>query len=227
MASPMKSSPPNGEKIDGEMIETFFTVDGTFGPEEIKEKGSRFISYLYPVESKEAADAVITGLRKKYYDSTHVCFAYRLGKGEELYVRFNDDGEPSGTAGLPIYNEIKSKGYFNVLVAVVRYFGGVKLGTGGLTRAYGQAAAKVLNISKQITIHIKQKISLSFPFHFTGEIMQIVNRFSLDILKQEYSADGIHMQLDVSVGKIDEVTKLVIERSSGKITPAIEIPGAA
>jgi len=106
---------------------------------------------------------------------------------------------------------------------VVRYFGGVKLGTGGLTRAYGQAAAKVLNISTRVTVHIKQKISVSFPFHFTGEIMQIVNRFSLDILKQEYSADGIHMQLDVPVGKIAEVTKQVVERSSGKITPTIEM----
>lgn len=218
----MKSSPPNGEETDGEMIETFSTVDKTYGPEEIKEKGSRFISYLYPVETKEAADAVIVVLRKKYYDATHVCFAYRLGKGEEQYFRFNDDGEPSGTAGLPIYNEIKSKEYFNVLAAVVRYFGGVKLGTGGLTRAYGQAAAKVLNISTKITVHIKQKISVSFPFHFTGEIMQVVNRFSLDILKQEYSADGIQMQLDVPVGKVTEVTKQVIERSSGKIIPTLK-----
>lgn len=202
------------------MIETFSTVDSTYGPEEIKEKGSRFISYLYPIETKEAADAVITGLRKKYYDATHVCFAYRLGKGEEQHVRFSDDGEPSGTAGLPIYNEIKSKEYFNVVAAVVRYFGGIKLGTGGLTRAYGQAAAKILNISTKITIHIKQTISVFFPFSFTGEIMQIVNRFSLDILKQEYSADGIRIQLDVPVGKIAEITKQVVERSKGKIIPS-------
>jgi len=205
------------------LIEAFSTLARTYGPQEIKEKGSRFIAYLYPVETKEAADAAIVALRKKYYDATHVCFAYRLGKGEEQYFRCSDDGEPSGTAGLPIYNEIKSKEYFNVLAAVVRYFGGVKLGTGGLTRAYGQAAAKVLNISTRVTVHIKQKISVSFPFHFTGEIMQIVNRFSLDILKQEYSADGIHMQLDVPVGKIAEVTKQVVERSSGKITPTIEM----
>lgn len=203
------------------MIEIFNTVDKTYGPEEIKEKGSRFISYLFPIDTKEAADTFIAGLRKKYYDATHVCFAYRLGKGEEEYVRFNDDGEPSGTAGLPIYNEIKSKEYFNVLVAVIRYYGGVKLGTGGLTRAYGQTAAKVLEISKKITIQIKQKISLSFPFSLTGEMMQIVHRFSLDILKQEYSADGIQMQLDVPVGKVAEVTKQVVERSSGKITPTL------
>jgi uncharacterized YigZ family protein len=215
----MKSSPQNGDEINSEMIEIFCTVDKTYGPEEIKEKGSRFISYLYPIDTKEAADNFIAGLRKKYYDATHVCFAYRLGKGEEQYVRFNDDGEPSGTAGLPIYNEIKSKDYFNVLVAVIRYYGGVKLGTGGLTRAYGQTAAKVLEISKKITIQIKQKISVSLPFSLTGEMMQIVHRFSLDILKQEYSADGIQMQLDVPVGKVTEVTKQVVERSSGKITP--------
>lgn len=207
------------------MIETFYTIDKIYGPEEIKEKGSRFIAYLYPVEKKEIVDTYIGTLRKKYYDATHVCFAYRLGKGEEQYVRCNDDGEPSGTAGLPIYNEIKSKDYFNVLAAVVRYFGGVKLGTGGLTRAYGQAAGKVLEIATKVTVHIKQKISVSFPFNLTGEVMQIVNRFSLVILKQEYTADGIHMQLNVPIGKIEEITKQIIERSSGKIIPCFNIGG--
>ncbi|MCP5106855.1 MAG: hypothetical protein GY950_25955 [bacterium] len=199
------------------MIEIFYTLDKTYGPEEIKEKGSRFISYLYPVKTREAADDVIAGLRKKYYDSTHVCFSYRLGNGKEDYFRCNDDGEPSGTAGLPIYNEIKSKEYFNVLAAVVRYYGGTKLGTGGLTRAYGQAAKKVLDISQQVTVHIKQRVSLSFPFDFTGEIMQMVNRFGLDIVKQDYSAEGIYMELDVPVARVGEVKRQVVDRSGGKL----------
>lgn len=199
------------------MIESFFTIDKPYGPEEIKEKGSRFIAYIFPLETKESADGIIARLRKKYYDASHVCFAYRLGEGDEAYFRYNDDGEPSGTAGLPIYNEIKSKQYFNVLAVVVRYFGGTRLGTGGLTRAYGQAAKKVLEISKRITVHIKQRVSVSFPFDFTGEIMQLVNRFSLDIVKQDYSADGIVMQLDVPVGKVDELAKQIVDRSGGKI----------
>jgi len=199
------------------LIESFFTIDGEYGPEEFKEKGSRFISYLYPVESREAADTVIARLRKKYYDSTHVCFAYRLGNGREDYSRYNDDGEPSGTAGLPIYNEIRSKAYFNVLAAVVRYYGGTKLGTGGLTRAYGQAAKNVLEVSKTVTVHVKHRVSVSFPFDFTGEIMQVVSRFALDIVKQDYSAEGIYMELDVPVAKVKEVGRQIIERSGGKV----------
>lgn len=199
------------------MIESFLTIDNEFGPEEFKEKGSRFISYLFPVGSREEADAVIARLRKKYYDSTHVCFAYRLGNGTEDYSRYNDDGEPSGTAGLPIYNEIKSKAYFNVLAAVIRYYGGTKLGTGGLTRAYGQGAKNVLEVSKAVTIHVKQRVSLSFPFDFTGEIMQVVNRFGLDIVKQDYSADGIYMELDVPVGRVKDVERQITERSGGRI----------
>ncbi|UCH96540.1 MAG: YigZ family protein [Candidatus Aminicenantes bacterium] len=208
-----------GGRMSGD-IETYFTIDKKYGPEEIKEKGSRFIAYLYPAGTREATDLIVAGLRKKYYDASHVCFAYRLGKGHEAYFRYNDDGEPSGTAGLPIYSEIKSKEYFNVLAVVVRYFGGTKLGTGGLTRAYSQAAKKVLDISKRITVHIKQRVSVSFPFDFTGEIMQLVNRFSLDIVNQDYSADGIVMQLDVPVGKVDEVTKQIVDRSGGKVKPA-------
>jgi len=199
------------------LIESFFTIDGEYGPEEFKEKGSRFISYLYPVNSKEAADSIIARLRKEYYDSTHVCFAYRLGDGREDYSRYNDDGEPSGTAGLPIYNEIRSKAYFNVLAAVVRYYGGTKLGTGGLTRAYGQAAKNVLGVSRAVTVHVKHRVSVSFPFDFTGEIMQVVNRFALDIVKQDYSADGIYMELDVPVAKVKEVGRQIIERSGGKV----------
>lgn len=205
-----------GEGMSG-VIETYFTIDKKCGPEEIKEKGSRFIAYLYPAGTKEAADLIIAGLRKKYYDASHVCFAYRLGEGHETYSRYNDDGEPSGTAGPPIYHEIKSKQYFNVLAVVVRYFGGTKLGTGGLTRAYGQAAKKVLDLSKRITVHVKQRVSVSFPFDFTGEIMQLVNRFSLDIVNQDYSADGIVMKLDVPVGKVAEAAKQIVDRSGGKI----------
>jgi len=198
-------------------IESFFTVDREYGPEEIKEKGSRFISYLYPAKTKEDADMLIARFRKKYHDATHVCFAYRLGNGKEDYSRYNDDGEPSGTAGLPIYSEIKSKEYFNTLVAVIRYYGGTKLGTGGLTRAYGQAAKKVLDISERVTIHVKQKVSIFFPFDFTGEMMQVVNLFSLDVVKQDYTAHGVQIQLEIPVAKWDDVSKQIINRSNGKI----------
>jgi uncharacterized YigZ family protein len=197
--------------------EFFYTVKKSYGPEEIKEKGSRFISYLYPAAGSEEAETLVTGLRKKYYDSTHVCFAYRLGNGKEEYFRYSDDGEPSGTAGLPIFNEIKNKNYYNVLTAVVRYFGGTKLGTGGLVRAYSGAAKKVIDTSETITIYIKKEASLDFPYEFTGEIMQVVNRFSLDIIDREYSDKGISMKLEIPIGRVNEVSQTITDISSGKI----------
>ncbi len=110
----------------------FLTIRSISGPNEFKEKGSRFISYIYPVSEKERAEEILDESRKKYYDSTHVCFGYRIGAGEEKNLRYSDDGEPSGTAGLPILNELRSRELFNALIVVIRYYGGTKLGTGAL-----------------------------------------------------------------------------------------------
>lgn len=200
-----------------ELVENYLTIDKAYGPEEIKEKGSRFIGSAYPVKDREAAEAIIAGLRKQYHDSTHVCFAYRLGAGEEDYFRYSDDGEPSGSAGAPIFKEIVSKEYFGVLAAVVRYYGGVKLGTGGLVRAYGGIAKKVLDVSRPVVIHVKQRASVSFPFDFTGEMMQWVNRLGLDIVKQDYTAEGSVMILDVPIARVGEASEDLTGRSGGKI----------
>ncbi len=197
----------------------FSTVNSACGPGEFKEKGSRFIAYLYPVTSAEEAHARVAQLRKQYRDASHVCFAFRLadGAGEETYFRFSDDGEPGSTAGLPIYNEIKSKKYLNVLTAVIRYFGGTKLGTGGLVRAYAAAARQVLDGSEPVTIYIKKEISFEFPFQLTGDVMQVVNRFSLDILKREYGAGGVSMTLAVPLTRLEAVEKAISDIGRGKI----------
>ena len=197
--------------------ESFHTVGKAYGPEEIKEKGSRFISYLYPITSAEEAEGIIAALRKEYHDATHVCYAFRLGEGNEEYSRFSDDGEPGSTAGLPIYNAIKANDYFNVLAVVVRYFGGTKLGTGGLARAYGAAARKVIDSAETVTIHIKKEVSLDFPYPFTGEIMQIVNRFSLQVVNREYTSKGVSIKLAVPVARIEDVARGISEASGGKL----------
>ncbi|MCK4763871.1 MAG: YigZ family protein [Candidatus Aminicenantes bacterium] len=197
--------------------EKYLTITKQYGPQEFKEKGSRFISFLYPVGGKEEAEKILHVLRKKFHDATHVCFAYRLGEGEERYFRFSDDGEPSGTAGMPIYNEIKSSSYFNVLAAVVRYYGGTKLGSGGLARAYGKSAALVTAVSKKVTIYIKKEAEVLFPYHFTGEMMQVVKRYSLDIPVREDRVEGVYMKLAVPVGLIDEIIKVISNKSSGKV----------
>ena len=203
--------------------EIFYTIEKSYGPEEIKEKGSRFISYLYPVATVDEAEAQIIRLRKKYYDSTHVCFAYRIGNGKDEYSRFSDDGEPGGTAGVPILNEIKSKQYFNVLAAVVRYYGGTKLGTGGLVRAYGGSAKKVIDPSQPVIVYRKKEAFLHFPYEFTGEIMQIINRFSLDIIDREYTEKGNRIHLAIPASRVDEITRAISDASSGKIH--LDCPG--
>ena len=107
-----------------------------------KEKGSRFISFIYPVKSEEEIKDIVTGLKMKYYDARHHCYAYCLGANRERF-RANDDGEPSSTAGKPILGQIISNDLSNVLIVVIRYFGGIKLGVSGLIQAYKEAAAAV------------------------------------------------------------------------------------
>lgn len=203
--------------VEENKAEKFFTIDKIYGPEEIKEKGSRFLAYLFPVSTVEEIDLIIVDLRKKYYDASHVCFAYRLKQGNEEYFRSSDDGEPSGTAGIPIYNEIKSRDYLNVLAVVIRYFGGTKLGTGGLARTYAAAARNVVEKAATITIYIKKEVSLNFPYDFTGEIMKIINRFGLDILKQEYTGKGVSIKLNVPVALVKEVEKILSDYSKGQL----------
>jgi len=197
----------------------YFTIGKIYGPEEIKEKGSRFLAYLFPVATAAESDSIIAGLRKKYHDATHVCFAYRLGKGIEEYFRYSDDGEPGGTAGLPIYMEIKNREYFNVLAAVIRYFGGIKLGTGGLARAYAAAVRKIIEKAKTLTVRITREISLEFPYDFTGEIMKIIHRFALDIVKQDYTAAGVSITLAVPITRLQEVEKTLTDTSKGQLKP--------
>ncbi len=195
----------------------FHTVAQNYGPEEFKEKGSKFISYLYPVKSIEDADNQVALLRKEFYDSTHVCFAYLLGEGTEEYTRACDDGEPSGTAGLPILNEIRSREYFNVLVASIRYYGGTKLGTGGLIKAYGNSAKLVLAASVPHEIHIKDKRNLEFPFTLTGEVMQVINRYGIDILNQDYTDSGTVMKLAIPVRNTSDADQMLYDISKGKL----------
>lgn len=200
-----------------DITHTSFTVDRRYGPEEIIEKRSRFISCVFPVKTRENANLILKDLRKKYHNATHVCSAIRLmDRGKESYF-YNDDGEPSGTAGLPIYNEIKKKNFYNVLLVVVRYFRGIKLGTGGLARAYSSSAVKVLDISEKVEISLKKEFEVSFPFEFTGEMMQIVKRFSLEIINKDYTRDGMNMRISIPEEAVNAAEKKISDSSRGKI----------
>jgi len=193
------------------------TVKSIYGPESIKEKGSQFIAYLFPVDAPIDAEKHIHNLRKKYHDATHVCFAYRLKKNTDEYYRYSDDGEPGSTAGVPIFNEIKGKNYYNILVAVIRYFGGIKLGTGGLVRAYSTAARKVIDSAQCEVIHIKKNTVLNFPYPLTGDMMQLLNRHSAEIIERKYTMEGVSIRCAIPLGSLEDFAQAVSDISSGKI----------
>jgi len=195
----------------------YYSISNEYGPEEFKEKGSRFISFLYPVSGQPEAEAILHDLRKKYHDASHVCYAYRLGlKGEE-YRRSSDDGEPGGTAGMPIYTELMGHDFLNVLAVVVRYFGGTKLGVGGLCRAYALSAKRLVEKAVKILLLPKIEAEVDFPFSFTGDMMRLIQHFEMEILARTDQETGIHIRLAVAEHLLDKVKKAIEEKSSGKV----------
>lgn len=149
-----------------------------------KEKGSKFIGYAYPVSSEEEIKQHIAKLKKEHYAARHWCYAWKLGV-EDVRYRVNDDGEPNNSAGQPIYGQILSKDLTNVLVVVVRYFGGTKLGVGGLINAYKTAAKLILEESVIIEKIIKESVWIQFEYKDMNKVMRIIKDFQLEILSQK------------------------------------------
>ncbi|MBQ3368621.1 YigZ family protein [bacterium] len=172
--------------------------------------------------TKEDAEETVKKLWKIHYDCTHICFAYLLGEGEITTFRYSDDGEPSGTAGLPIYNEILRKELFNVLVTSVRYYGGIKLGTGGLTRTYGASARAALDSCEIETVIIKKELTLDIPFDFTGIAMSYIGRFEgLEIKSTTYTEKGSSVTVKIPIASVEKFIAEMVEKTGGKITPKI------
>ncbi len=160
----------------------------TLGKESVgifKEKGSKFLSFAYPISKEEDIKPILGGLRNKYYDARHHCYAYLLGK-DQKHFRTNDDGEPNHSAGDPILGQIRSHGLTNVLIVVVRYFGGTKLGVGGLIKAYKSAAGEAIAANEVTEGVITTEISFSFDYNHTNDVMRIVADYNIEILKQHF-----------------------------------------
>lgn len=153
---------------------------------EIKVEGSRFIAEALPVATREAAESEIEAVRNREHQATHHCTAYRLGRDGDDF-RYNDDGEPSGTAGPPILRQIDARGLTNTLVIVTRYFGGTKLGTGGLVRAYGEAASRVLDRAEIVERVVRVPVQLQFAYDDTAAANQLLHRFDVDVTTRDYT----------------------------------------
>lgn len=162
-----------------------------------KEKGSKFLAFAYPVESDEEVKQRLSELRKSYYDARHHCYAYVLGLQSEKFKAV-DDGEPNHSAGDPILGQIRSRNLTNVLVIVVRYFGGVKLGVGGLVQAYKTSAADALTKAEIVELEVMELISLEYDYSATPEVMRLVKEFEIVILHQEFN-EGCRMNLQLKL----------------------------
>ncbi|SHN22124.1 uncharacterized protein, YigZ family [Cyclobacterium lianum] len=159
-----------------------------------REKGSRFLSFIYPVEDEAAVQEMLLRLKKTYYDASHHCYAYILGKHMDVY-RANDDGEPHHSAGDPILGQLRSNALTNCLIVVVRYFGGTKLGKGGLVQAYKTAAAAAISAGEIITSTLTKAIVISFEYEAMGTVMPLLNRDEFKIVNQDF-AEGCRITLE-------------------------------
>ena len=162
------------------------------------EKRSKFLAFAFPVYDIESIKALVAEYQKKYYDARHVCYAYMLGAEREVF-RANDNGEPSGTAGKPILGQINSKGLTNILIIVVRYFGGIKLGTSGLIVAYRLAAAEALAAAEVIERTVDASVTFRFDYAEMNAVMRIVKEVNPTISSQGY--EGAQCVITLTIRK--------------------------
>jgi uncharacterized YigZ family protein len=153
-----------------------------------KEKGSKFLAFAWQVETEDEIRDRLEKLRKEYHDARHHCYAWRLGPGMEHY-RVNDDGEPSGSAGNPVFGQIQSRELTNVLVVVVRYFGGTLLGVGRLIQAYRSATSDALDSARIIRKKVYTHLELNFGYDQMNRVMQLIKKYRLEQYDQDFGLD--------------------------------------
>jgi len=167
--------------------DTYLTIDT---PSEglYKEKMSKFLAFAEPCRTVDEAKEIVSRYKKQYFDARHCCWAYMIGP-DRLVFRSNDDGEPSGTAGKPILGQINSFNVTNICICVIRYFGGIKLGTSGLIEAYRTAAAEALNAAQIVEKIMEETLTVHFEYPLMGEAMRIVKEEGASVLSQDFQAD--------------------------------------
>ena len=180
------------------------------------EKRSRFLSFALHVENEDDVKDTIAQFRKKYYDARHVCYAYVLGP-EKSATRANDDGEPSGSAGKPILGQITSMDLTDTLVVVVRYFGGVKLGTGGLFSAYKIAAREALNDAEIEERIVKERLKVAVPYADVDVIMRLSKNAGAEIVSREYDAVNTILNIEIRKDEIEHLKYVVDKVFTAKI----------
>jgi uncharacterized YigZ family protein len=180
---------------------------------ELKVRGSRFIATAFPITSKEDANEELDRIRREFWDATHNCYAWRLAP-DGLQYRFADDGEPSGSAGKPILFILQQRGLLNVLVVVTRYFGGTKLGVGGLARAYSDAASQALDAAELLEVFPTDSLLVYTPYEDVRAIRQLVERYAISF--QEEFRDIVNYTVVIRSEQVEEFSAQLTETSNGR-----------
>lgn len=176
-----------------------------------KEKGSKFLAFAFPIFSEDEFKNHLSNLKKEYHDARHHCYAFKLGLTENEY-RYSDDGEPNNSAGKPIYGQILSKNLTNVGIVVVRYFGGTKLGVGGLVTAYKEAAADALNNAQIINQLVNNFYQITFNYTVMSEVMNFIKKHDLEVSKQvfeEYCLIEFGIRKTEANSVVNELEKII------------------
>lgn len=206
------------ERDDDPRLPGYLTLAGP-GEAEIKVQRSRFVAYAAPVVDATSAQAFIATITRKHHDARHVCTAWRLDPREPSETR-NDDGEPTGSAGEPILNALRSAELVDVVVAVVRYFGGVKLGTGGLGRAYREAAASALEAAPQRRILLGSEVSLEFGYEMIGPLTHLLEQYGGRLADSSF-AGTVRWRAWLPSGSEQDFVGAVGELTHGRVRPTL------
>jgi len=197
------------------MVDSYTTIQRP-SRAELRILGSRFIALAEPIQTKQDPATVLERLKREYFDATHHCYAYRLGPTGDLF-RSNDNGEPAGSAGKPILAAIERVGLTNVMVVVIRFFGGTKLGVRGLVHAYGDVATSALLAAEPLVCYASDTLVVVFPHNLVSNVMHVVGKTGARIAETTYDED-VHLVLEIRRSKTEELKELLVERTSGNIT---------
>jgi len=187
----------------------FKTLDKLAVGDVFKEKGSKFIAYAYPLSSQEEVDSILQAQKKEHPKARHWCYAWQLGVEKPVF-RYNDDGEPNNSAGKPIYGQIQSFNVTNVMLVVIRYFGGTKLGVGGLVTAYKTAAKMALENAVIVEKTVKENFSLQFEYVHMDKVMRVIKENDLGILSRKMELDCL-FEVSVRKNKVIQVIDMFKE----------------
>lgn len=195
----------------------YYTVESSLRAPDLKVKGSRFIADIIPAITKDEVEGALLNIRKEFHDATHHSFAYRLG-ADGLLVRAADDGEPAGTAGKPILLVLTARKLTNVLLVVTRYFGGTKLGTGGLARAYAEAAQQAISMSKVVRIYLTSSVSVEVHYEDVPLMERLIHAFS-GLIEESTYLTSVTFRVAIRQSKMQEFFRAVTETFQGRVIP--------